>query len=106
MPRMTALNMLRSIMKTISAPASSSFRGSLPHTTQPLCTLRVRRRRRLTQHSLPGGLLGPTRVGLAPTDRASFAGAFLHSIISSARAVNATGKVIPSVVALFRLIAK
>jgi hypothetical protein len=36
---------------TVSAPASSSFRGSLTHPTQPLCTLRVRRRRRLTQHS-------------------------------------------------------
>src|SRR5262249_23712713 len=53
MPRITASHMLRSTMKTVSAPASSSFRGSLPHPTQPLCTLRVRRRRRLTQHSLP-----------------------------------------------------
>jgi hypothetical protein len=41
--------------------------------TQPLCTLRVRRCRRLTQHSLPGGLLGLTWAGLAPADRASFA---------------------------------
>src|SRR6476661_1074977 len=65
--------MLRSTMKTVSAPTSSSFRGSLPHPTQPLCTLRVRRRRRLTQHSLPGGLLDLTRAGLAPADRASFA---------------------------------
>src|SRR4249920_1936324 len=59
MPRITALHMLRSIMTTISAPAVSSFRGSLPHPTQPLCTLRVRRYRRLTQHSLPGGPLRP-----------------------------------------------
>src|SRR5262245_57057455 len=73
MPRMTALLMLRSTMKTVSAPASRSFRGSLPHPTHPLCTLRVRRRRRLTQHSLPGGLLGLTWAGLAPADRASFA---------------------------------
>jgi hypothetical protein len=73
MPRITALHMLRSTMKTVSAPASSSFRGSLPHPTQPLCTLRVRRRRRLTQHSLPGGSLGLTWAGLAPADRASFA---------------------------------
>src|SRR6476659_6075035 len=65
--------MLRSTMKTVSAPTSSSFRGSLPHPTQPLCTLRVRRRRRLTQHSLPGGLLDLTWAGLAPADRASFA---------------------------------
>jgi hypothetical protein len=73
MPRITALHMLRSTMKTVSAPASSSFRGSLPHPTQPLCTLRVRRHRRLTQHSLPGDLLGLTWAGLAPADRASFA---------------------------------
>src|SRR5712671_5658361 len=73
MPRITALHMLRSTMKTVSAPASSSFRGSLPHPTQPLCTLRVRRHRRLTQHSLPGDLPGLTWAGLAPADRASFA---------------------------------
>src|SRR6202040_1653672 len=76
MPRITALHMLRSTMKTVSAPASSSFRGSLPHPTQPLCTLRVRHCCRLTQHSLPGGLLGLTWAGLAPADRARFAGAF------------------------------
>src|SRR5882757_4930236 len=73
MPRITALHMLRSTMKTVSAPASSSFRGSLPHPTHPLCTLRVRRHRRLTQHSLPGGLLDLTWAGLAPADRASLA---------------------------------
>src|SRR5437899_7398074 len=73
MPRITALHMLRSTMKTVSAPASSSFRGSLPHPMHPPCTLRVRRHRRLTQHSLPGGLLGLTWAGLAPADRASFA---------------------------------
>ena len=44
MPRMTALHMLRSTITTVSAPASSSFRGSITHPTQPLCTLRVRRR--------------------------------------------------------------
>ena len=48
-----------STIETVSAPASSSFRGSLPHPTHPLCTLRVRRHRRLTQHSLPGGPLRP-----------------------------------------------
>src|ERR1700757_1984472 len=71
-PRLTTLPMLRSTMKTVSAPAIRSFRGSLPHPTQPLCTLRVRRCRRLTQHSLPGRLLGATWAGLAPADRASF----------------------------------
>jgi hypothetical protein len=33
-----------------------------------------------------GGLLGLTWAGLAPADRASFAGAFFHLITSSARA--------------------
>src|SRR5208337_5623789 len=32
-----------------------NFRGSISHPTQLLCTLRGRRRRRATQHSLPGG---------------------------------------------------
>src|ERR1700731_3051996 len=72
MPRMTALHMLRSTISTVSAPAKSSFRGSITHPTQSLCTLRVRRRRRLTQHSLPGCLLGLTWAGLTPADRASF----------------------------------
>src|SRR6202035_3653651 len=57
-------------------PAKRVFRGSITHPTQPLCTLRVRHCCRLTQHSLPGGLLGLTWAGLAPADRASFAGAF------------------------------
>jgi hypothetical protein len=52
-----------------------------PHATA--VTLRVRRHRRLTQHSLPGGLLDFAWTGLAPADRASFAGAFLHSITAS-----------------------
>ena len=65
-PRITALHMLRSTITTVSAPANSSFRGSITHPTQPLCTLRVRRYRRLTQHSLPGDLLLLTWAGLAP----------------------------------------
>src|SRR5438132_11696926 len=73
MPRITALLMLRSTMNTVSAPAIRSFRGSLPHPTHALCTLRVRRHRRLTQHSLPGSLLDLTWAGLAPADHASFA---------------------------------
>src|SRR3982074_3312746 len=72
-PRITALHMLRSTITTVSAPANSSFRGSITYPTHPLCTLRVRRYRRLTQHSLPGDLLGLTWAGLAPADRASFA---------------------------------
>ena len=73
MPRISALHMLRSTITTVSAPANSSFRGSITHPTQPLCTLRVRCRLRLTQHSLLGGLLGLTWAGLTPADRASFA---------------------------------
>src|SRR5438105_11984817 len=73
MPRITALLMLRSTISTASAPAISPFRGSITHPTQSLCTLRGRRYLRLTQHSLPGGLLGLTWAGLAPADRASFA---------------------------------
>jgi hypothetical protein len=67
------LHRLRAHIPAQAGPANSSFRGSLPHPTHPLCTLRVRRRRRLTQHSLPGDLLGLTWAGLAPADRASFA---------------------------------
>jgi hypothetical protein len=103
MPRITASHVLRSTISTVSAPASSSFRGSLPHPTQPLCTLRVRRRRRLTQHSLPGGLLSLTWAGLAPADRASFAGAFPYSITSSAVARRVGGTSRPSALAALRL---
>jgi len=78
MPGMTALLVLRSTIETVSAPAISPFRGSITHPTQQLCTLRVRHRCRLTQHSLPGGPLGLTWVGLAPTDRVSLADAFLN----------------------------
>src|SRR5262245_59029733 len=72
-PRLAALSMLRSTLCTVSAPATYPLRVSITHPTQPLCTLRGRRRRRLTQHSLPGCLLSITWVGLSPTDRASFA---------------------------------
>jgi hypothetical protein len=72
-PRLAALPVLRSTLCTVSAPATYPLRGSITHPTQPLCTLRGRRRRRLTQHSLPGCLLGITWIGLSPTDRASFA---------------------------------
>jgi hypothetical protein len=57
----------------VDSLARPGGRGSITHPTQPLCTLRVRRYRRLTQHSLPGDLLGLTWAGLAPADRASFA---------------------------------
>jgi len=59
MPRITALLMLRSTISTVSAPATCLFRGSITNPTQSLCTLRGRRYRRLTQHSLPGGPLRP-----------------------------------------------
>src|SRR5262252_6024197 len=57
-PRIAALLILRSTIETVSAPAICPFRGSITHPTQPLCTLRGRRYRRLMQHSLPGRLLG------------------------------------------------
>jgi hypothetical protein len=105
MPRVTALLMLRSTMKTVSAPASRSFRGSLPHPTHSLCTLRVRRHRRLTQHSLPGrpatALPGPDLHRLiAP----AWPGAFLHSITSSAVASKVGGTARPSALAALALI--
>src|ERR1700730_15715147 len=106
MPRMTALHMLRSTIRTVSAPANSLFRGSITHPTQPLCTLRVRRYRRLTQHSLPGDLLGLTWAGLAPADRASFAGAFPYSITSSAATNRAFGITRPSALAVLRLMTR
>ena len=59
MPRITALLMLRSTISTVSAPATCLFRGSIANPTQLLCTLRGRRYRRLTQHSLLGGPLRP-----------------------------------------------
>jgi len=58
--------MLRSTFETASAPAAYIFRGSIRHPMQSLCTLRGRRYRRLTQHLLPGALLGLTRSGLSP----------------------------------------
>ena len=55
---LSALHMLRSTFETASAPAAYIFRGSIRHPMQSLCTLRGRRCRRLTQHLLPGALLG------------------------------------------------
>jgi hypothetical protein len=52
---------------------------------------------------LPGGLLGLTWAGLAPADRASFAGAFLYSITSSARPSRVIGNVRPNALAVFML---
>src|SRR5262249_740349 len=82
MPRMTGLLMLRLTMKTGSASASRSFRGLLPHPTQQLCTLRVRRRRRLTQHSLPGRLVGDLDRTCNGGSR-QLTGAFLHPLASA-----------------------
>jgi hypothetical protein len=65
-------------------PHGEIFRGSITHPTHPLCTLRGRRCRRLTQHSLPGRLLSFTWVGLSPTDRASFAWRLPTIILPSA----------------------
>jgi hypothetical protein len=71
---------------------------------QQLCTLRVRRRRRLTQHSLPGG---PLRLYLGRTLHRLIAsalpGAFPHSITSSARASSVGGISRPSILAVWAL---
>jgi hypothetical protein len=47
---------------------------------------------------------GLTWAGLAPADRISFAGAFLHSITSSARASSVGGMSMPSALAVLTLI--
>src|SRR5258708_1339010 len=52
-PRLAALAVLRSALCPVSPPATYPLLGSIPSPTQPLCTLRGRRRRRLTQHALP-----------------------------------------------------
>jgi hypothetical protein len=70
-PRISVLLILRSTTETVSAPATSPFRGSITHPMQQLCTLRGRRYLRLTQHSPPGSLLGLTWAGLSPAERAS-----------------------------------
>jgi hypothetical protein len=56
-----------------------------------------------TQHSLPGDLLGLTWAGLAPADRASFAGAFPYSITSSASESRLSEILTPSALAALRL---
>lgn len=43
-PRVTVAHMLPSAVLTASASAMSSFRGSIPHPTRSLCTLRSDRR--------------------------------------------------------------
>src|SRR5262249_36980700 len=68
MPRIAALQMLRSTVKTVSAPAISSFRGSIPHPTQRFGVTAASRNTRFQ-----AARYGLTWVGLAPTDRASFA---------------------------------
>ena len=97
MPRIAALLMLRSTISTVSAPATCLFRGSITNPTQSLCTLRGRRCRRLTQHLLPGGLLGPypgrTFTGwTAP----ALAGAFAGSCHLRTHAAQQKGAVIRS----------
>src|SRR5256885_94963 len=62
---------------------------------QQLCTLRVRRRRRLTQHSLPGG---PLRLYLGRTLHRPMAPALLGAfpLTSSARTSSVGGMSRPS----------
>src|SRR5215813_4361872 len=72
-PRIAALHMLRSAVKTVSAPAISSFRGSIPHprTRCVRFVFGVAAASRNTRFQ--AARYGLTWVGLAPTDRASFA---------------------------------
>ena len=60
MSRITTLHILRSAISDSLRSRGFIVSGSLTHPTQPLCTLRVRRCRRLTQHSLPASSLGLT----------------------------------------------
>jgi len=53
-PRIAALLMLRSTISTVSAPATAYFVAQSANPTQSLYTLRGRRYRLLTQHSLVG----------------------------------------------------
>jgi hypothetical protein len=73
--------MLRVLMETGCASASRSFRDLLPHPTQQLCAPRVRRRRRLTQYSLPGRLVGDLDRTCNGGSR-QLTGAFLHPLAS------------------------
>ena len=57
-PRIAVPHILPSTFLTASAPALLSISWLNRHPMQSLCTLRGRRCRRLTQHSLPGALLG------------------------------------------------
>ena len=64
-PRITAPHMLPSTLLTASAPATYRFRGSIPHPTGSLCTLR--RGRHLHAATLATGRALPlTRAGLSP----------------------------------------
>src|ERR1700720_2997097 len=47
-------------------PQNSSFRGSIPHPIRSLCTLRIRRRRRLRNTRFPAARYHLTGAGLSP----------------------------------------
>ena len=47
-------------------PQNSSFRGSIPHPIRSLCTLRIRRRRRLRNTRFPAVRYRLTGAGLSP----------------------------------------
>ena len=96
--------MLRSLTNTNSAPAIDHF-AAQSLTPRNRCVRFVADvAAGLTQHSLPGGLLGLTWAGLSPADRASFAGAFTYSITSSALAERLGGTSMPSALATLKLI--
>jgi len=107
MPRIAALHMLRSTVKTVSAPAISSFRGSIPspHATAVYASC--------SASPPPHATLAPRRSAttlpvpdlhrlIAP----ALPGAFLHSISSSARNRNDSGIVSLSALAVVKLITR
>ena len=92
--------MSMSAMDGIAYIAFDSYDGLRPYglpiswldtyPARPLCPLRVRHYRRLTQHSRPGASLRLTWAGLAPADRASLAGAFLSWALRGGRSFPVT----------------
>jgi hypothetical protein len=105
MPRVTALHMLRSTMKKVSAPANSSISwlNPTPHATAVYasCSASPPPHATLASRRLATALPGPDLHRLiAP----ALPGAFLHSITSSARASSVGGTSRPSALAVLRLI--
>lgn len=72
-PRITVPHMVPSTFSTVSASATSGLSKLNTYPTRLLCTLRSRRHRTATQHSLPGARYGLPGPDFHRLDRASFA---------------------------------